>query len=728
LKTRTVWWPAALIPVFALVAFAPGIRNGYVDWDDIFYIRDNSLLTSLDGLWRIWSTFDAPQYYPLTFTSFWLEYRLWGTWPAGYFVTNLLLHAVNSLLVFRLARALGAGRGAAWVVGALFAVHPLQVASVAWLAQRKNVLGGLFFFLSFLAYVRYCRQGGMRFYVASVLAFAAALLSKTAAVTLPASLVLFEWLLLKRRGGRPLGRVAPMLLIALALGVVTIIVERAGSPATIGVQPQPLAAAAAVWAYLGKVLWPAALVALYPRWHVSATALVWWLPAVALIAAIVAVWHWRRTLGDLPVWGLAHFLVTLLPCLGLVPFGYLIHAPIGDHFLYFALPGLFLAIVCLAERAAAGRRVVYALAGVALLALGAKTWAQVQVWHDGQRLWSYTLAHNPDSALSHNQLGIALAAQDRMTEALAQYREAARLNPRFWIARMNVGIALRDLGRLDEAVEEFRSIVAAAPRDAAAHYNLANALVRQGRSAEAFVEFAEAIRLNPRFAEAYANWGVALVEAGRIEEALPKLEIALRLNPENAVVHFNLGLVLASQGQLPQAVAHYQDAARLQPGNPRIYTNLALALLAQGRPNDAVQALRTALAVEPNDTLAHLNLGGLAAQAGRLPEAEAQFRAVLQIDPNNVEANNNLGVLLVQQGRFADGIPYLSAAVQLMPNHANAHYMLGVALAQLGRSDEAAAEFRRVVELQPDDAEAWEQLARYQPSTSQSTTLPATNP
>ncbi len=726
MRERTTWWPAALIPLLALAAFAPGVHNQYVDWDDIFYIRDNALLVSPDGLWRIWSSFDAPQYYPLTFTSYWLEYRIWGTWPTGYFVTNLLLHALNSLLVFGLARALGAGRGAAWLVGALFALHPVQVASVAWLAQRKNVLCGLFFFLAFLAYVRFCRRGGTAFYIGTVLAFAAALLSKTAAVTLPASLVLFEWLLLKRRGWGPLRRAVPLILIALALGVVTILVERAGSPATVGVHPQPLAAAAAVWAYCGKVVWPATLVALYPRWSVSTTAIVWWLPAIVLVGAVVAVWRWRHTLGDLPVWGLAHFLVTLLPCLGIVPFGYLLHAPIGDHFLYFALPGFFLAAVCLGERAATwggmpatGRGAVYVLAGVVLVALGAKTWSQVQVWHDAQRLWSDTLAQNPNSALAHNQFGIALAAQNRLADALAQYREAARLNPRFWTARMNVGIALRDLGRLDEAVEEFRGIVKAAPRDAAAHYNLANALVRRGRSADAFAEFAEAVRLNPRFAEAYANWGVALMKAGQAPEALPRLEAALKLNPQNAVVQFNLGLALASQGQLAQALGHYQAAARLQPKDPRTYTNLGLTLAALGRPAEAVHALQAALALDPNDALAHLNLGGLAAQAGRVPEAEAQFRAALALDPANVEANNNLGALLIQEGRLDEGIALSTEAVRLKPDHANAHYMLGVALAAKGRYAEAVEHLRRAGELQPGDVEALEQLAAAQVALGQ---------
>jgi tetratricopeptide (TPR) repeat protein len=721
MATVARWWPAAVIPLLALVAMSPGVRNGFVHWDDVPYIRENPLLTRPDGLWRIWFTFDAPQYYPLTFTSYWAEYQLWGPWPTGYFVSNLLLHAANSLLVFLVARTLGAGQRTAWLVGALFAVHPIQVSSVAWLAQRKNTLCGTFFFLTMLLYLRYCRGGGTAHYVASLLTFVAALLSKTAAVTLPVSLVLAEWLVLKRRGWAPARRVLPMLLLALGLGIVTVVFERAVSPAVVGVAPRPLAASAAVWAYVGKVLWPATLLALYPQWHVSATAIAWWLPTIGLMAAIVGAWQARQWLGALPVWGLAHFLVTLLPTLGLVPFGYLLSAPIGDHFVYLALPGLLLALLGLVERLvgrwrnrAAWTPAVGAISAAILLTLGAKTWQQVQIWHDGVRLWSHTLAHNPDCSLAHNNLGVALAGRGRVDEALSSYRESARLNPKFWTARTNIGIALCTLGRLDEAVAEFRGMVEDAPRDAVAHFNLANTLVRKGQREEAFTEYAQAVRLNPTFSDAYASWGVALVEAGSTQEAINRLRTALSLDPEDALAHFNLGIVLAGQGRYEDAAAHYREALRIQPGSSLVYTNLGLALAAQGRWSEAVGCFRTALELDPRDALAHLNLGAAAAQAGRPQEAEAHFRATLEVEPENVEANHNLGVLFAQQGRYEEAIPYLSEALRLRPDHANAHYMLGVALAGQGRLEEALPHLVRSVELRPTDREALERLAATQ--------------
>ncbi|MCH8224440.1 MAG: hypothetical protein IIC97_01085 [Chloroflexi bacterium] len=209
-----IWPPALLIPLFAILAYAIGVSNGYVFWDDGKYIRFNPHMTAPDGLWRIWFTFESPQYYPLTFTSFWLEYRLWGPNATSYFVTNVLLHAANGVLVFAVARALGQSRAVAWLCGCLFAVHPIQVASVAWLAERKNVLSGVFALTSMLLYLRFARRGGARLYAGCLLAYMAALLSKTAVVTVPVSLLLAELLIFRRPLRVALRRVAPMILLA----------------------------------------------------------------------------------------------------------------------------------------------------------------------------------------------------------------------------------------------------------------------------------------------------------------------------------------------------------------------------------------------------------------------------------------------------------------------------------------------------------------------------------
>ncbi len=711
------WWPAAALPLLALAAFVPGLGNGFVHWDDVPYILENPLLRDFGGLARIWQPLGGtPQYYPLTFTSYWMEYQLWGAWATGYFAVNVLLHAANSLLVFYVARAVGAGRGAAWLVAALFAVHPVQVASVAWLAQRKNTLAGVFYFSTILIYLRYCRRGELALYLAALLLFACALLSKTMTLPLPLSLILAERLLLGRRGAGPWLRAAPFLLLALGVGFITVLAERALAPVTAHIPPQPLLAGAAVWAYLAKIAWPATLLALYPRWTISAANPLWWLPLSALVAAVLAVWFWRQRLRPAPTWGLAHFLLALLPTLGFLPFGYLLSAPYADHFLYFSLPGLFLAVVVLAGRIVArggqGARVAAIGVGAAVLAaLLVRTWWQVPIWHDGVRLWSHTLAHNPTAPPAHNNLGIALGRRGELAAALASYQRAADLDRHFWLARSNVAFALRDLGRTDESLAAFRGIVADAPNDANARFNLACMLVRCGRPDEAFAEFAAAVRIDPHFTQAYTNWGVALLENGRPDEAVERLTTALRLDPADSLAHFNLALALAARGDLAGAVAHYERAAALQPANSQIRTNLGLMLAGLGRIPEAVENLEAALALDPDDVLAHVNLGALAVHLRQPERAERHFRAALERAPENVEALNNLGTLLAQRGRWSDARPCLERAVQLAPDHANAHFMLGAVLLALDQPADARAQLERAVTLQPDDAEAHERLA-----------------
>lgn len=725
-SARRLWWPAALIPLLACIVFAPGLGNGFVHWDDYEYIGRNPLLVRPDGLVRIWTGFETPQYYPLTFSTFWLEFRLWGVWPGGYYLVNVLLHAANALLVFLLMRSVGAERGTAWLVGALFAVHPLQVGSVAWLPERKNVLAMFWALLAALAYLRNARTREPGYYAAAIGAFALALLSKTAVVTLPLSLMAAEWLVLGKRGWRPFVRSLPLLALAGAAGLITIMVERRGAPVTAELGPQPLVAAAALWAYIGKVLWPATLLPLYPEWDTAAGGSAWWLPAFALVVVAAAVWRSRGALGELPVWGLAHFVALLLPSLGLIPFGFLLKSPIGDQLVYFALPGLVLALVCWGASlgrallsAGLRRPLAYAVGGALLFALGAKTVAQVQLWHDGERLWSHQLAHDPRCTLAWNNLGAAQGAAGKLAEALRSHRNAVMLAPNSPMTRVNLGITLRKLGRLDEAVDQFRALTASAPRDPAAWFNLGWTLALIGRNEDACAAYAEAVRLNPRYVEAYVNWGMALAAAGDAQGALAKLETARDIDPRDPTVPFNQGIVWAALNRPERAVMWYREALALEPGSAQIYTNLGLAHAALGQRDEAVAALHAALERDPRNELALLNLGALAAQARRPREAEQHFRAALAVRPESVAANSNLGTLLAQQGRHAEALPYLTQAVRLEPGHANAHFMLGLALLALGRPQEAVEHLARATELRPDDAEAFERLAAAHVATSQ---------
>lgn len=536
-RARVPWMLLGL----TAIAFAPGLWNGYTLWDDADYIRSNPLLRSLDGLRAIWLTFDAPQYYPLTFTSYWIEYQIWGDWATGYFMVNVALHAGTTLLLWRFLDELRINPTAALIAAGLFAVHPLQAGTVAWLAERKNTLCGVFTMLTLLLYARTARGKGA--YWSCVGAFAAALLSKTAVVTLPLSLLALDRLVLRAPWRAALGRVAPLILLAALLGGVTLARERLGAPQVVGQGMNPLGAAAAFWIYVSNVLAPLSLPALYPQWRVDAGDLRWWAPLGGLLAATGLACALRARIDRAALWGLAHFALLLAPGSGLLPFGFVTISPVGDYLVYFGLPGLLLALVLIARRAFARFRAPSAGPAPtlrlwpALVVAGAcipLTWGQVRMWRDGETLWRTTLLLVPESCVAHVNLGSALAEQGRLSEALESFQRALAHDSQSLPARHNVAAALRDLGRLAEAEPIARTLTRDFPAHARAHALLGSILARQARWDDALFELEEALRLEPDAAGAHGAVGEALLRTGRPAAAAERFEDMLRRDAGNA--------------------------------------------------------------------------------------------------------------------------------------------------------------------------------------------------
>lgn len=584
---RRGWAPLLLLLGIA-VAYAPGVRNGFVDWDDDVYIRDNAYLRSPDGLRAIWRTRELPQYYPVTFTSHWLEYQLWGEHAAGYYVVNVVLHAVTALLSLTLFRALGAGPWAAWLAAAIFALHPMQVGTVAWLAERKNLLAGLFSVIALLVYARHRQTGRWHWYGLTLTAFALAVLSKSVALaTLPSMWFMDRWAL-GRRGWGGVVRLVPAAAVAVLPVLVT--AEREGALGGAGATAAParlLHAAAALWAYVGKFVLPVTLSPLYAKWNVTLASPVWWAALSGVLAAVVVVVLARRRLGGLVLWGLAHFVIALGPALGLVHFGYLRHAPFADHLAYFALPGAALAVAVGLDRGAGalsprrGWTVRRAVPGVLLLALAAKSFTQVQVWRDPETLWSHVLRHNPRAAPAWVGRGRVAEARGDLAGALACFQEAVEYDPDNFHARSNLCVALARSGRLVEAV-------------------------RHG---------AVAVELNPQSVEARTNLASALLDAGRLDEARAHATRALELVPQDPIAHLTLGTILAAGGDVSRAVEHFQTAVRLDPRNALAHLRLAQGFAEQGRLEAALAACRHAVALQPDHSEARRLLTALEAAA-----------------------------------------------------------------------------------------------------------------
>lgn len=562
-----LWASVALLAV-VLLAYAPWTPRTFAGFDDASYIRDNPHLRSVDGLRRIWFTLESEQYYPLTFTSYWVEYHLWGAWANGYYFTNVLLHVCSTVLVLQLARRLGLGWAAATFAAAIFALHPIQVASVAWLAERKNVLSGVLALAAANLYLLSGKSGRRLTYLACLGFFAGGLLAKTAIMTLAASLPLADVLLLRLGWRRAALRGLPMLALAGTAAFITIIVEH--SSPTFAVEPalRPLAAAGALWFYISKIVWPWPLLAFYALWTVDAHIWSWWAALAATILVGGGALLLRKRMGGLLTWGVAHFVLTLLPVLGLIPFGYLELAPVADHFVYLALLGLALPAARGLELAIAPASTRARNVGNAGMVAICLTWAvlthrQAATWAEPLRLFSQVLEHNPTCGPAHQNMGFLRFHRGEYEAAVMHYGQFVAAFPKISSARSDLGAALMELGRMPEAIAQLQAVCDLNKADGLARLNLGTALARSGRMSEAEREFAAGVALAPGQTRGRMNWAIALNELGRRQEAEEQFRAALRLAPNDSLIASSFADALAGWGRRAEALTQAQTALAL---------------------------------------------------------------------------------------------------------------------------------------------------------------------
>jgi Tfp pilus assembly protein PilF len=567
-----------LLCVFA--AYLPVLHNGFI-WDDDHHVTHNRTLRSLHGLSRIWFDLGAvPQYYPLVHSSFWLEYRLWGLQPLGYHLTNVLLHGLcASLLWLVLGRLAVPG---AWFAGLIFGLHPVQVESVAWITERKNVLSGALFLLSLLAYLRFdaldtqprpaCARPGS-WYALSLGLFVAALLSKTVACSLPAVILLLAWWKRGAIRAADLRALAPFFGAGLALAGVTLVMERvhvgaAGEDWTLGLVERGLVASRALWFYAGKLVWPAALTFVYPRWTIDASSLAAWAFPLAAAACLVVAGALRERIGRGPLVALLIFAGVLLPALGFFDVYPMRYSFVADHFQYQAAAAP-IALICAATTSALRRRgrpgawLLVALAVALAPLLAGATFRRSAVYRDSETLWRDTLRKNPDAWIAHNNLAAELIGRDADKQAVEHVLATLRLKPDHSNAHVQLGVVLSRQGRGAEAEQAFREALRLDPRNLAAYQNLATLALERGdagaaiellrraieadrtatvprlalarifeqlkRPAEAEQQYRAVLQADPDHLDALRRYGMFLVEQGRYEEAVPFRRRALQL-------------------------------------------------------------------------------------------------------------------------------------------------------------------------------------------------------
>ncbi len=660
--------------------FAQACGFEFLSYDDPGYVTENvRVQTGLtpDNVCWAFTTLTFCNWLPLTWLSHMLDCQLFGLNPAGHHLTNILFHLANTLVLFGV---LGAMTGRPWrsaFAAALFAVHPLHVESVAWIAERKDVLSTLFWLLTMGAYGAYIRHPSTGRYAAALGLFALGLLAKSMLITLPCVLFLLNYWPLKRLDDslaarripwRVLGELGPFFALAAASCIVTILAQ--GHASAIKALPLRIRVENALVSYatyIGKMFWPTRLAVFYPHrvstfplWQVAGALMV--LVGVTALAAVL----WRR---PYILVGWLWYLGTLVPVIGFIQIG---GQAMADRYTYVPMIGLFVAAAWglgdMVERRRLGRVVAPLGAAAILLPLTVLAWIQTGYWRNSETLFRRALAVTSDNV----------------------------------VARNGLGTALRRAGRLDEAIEHFSAAIAIpGPFRVHPHMNLGYTFAEKGQFDEAAALFAEVIRHQPAYEEAHIFLAMVRADQGGIDEAIGQYAQTLALNPDNAAARQGLDTLLEAQ----RGSARKPDYAMAHNALGRAFYNI-------GQFDLAVRHFMEALRIDPAQSAAHNGVGVVLAGQGRLDEAAWHFAQALAAQPGDADALTNLGSVLATQGNHSEAIARFTAALHINPNHVSAHYNLARALAETGQPDEAAVHYEAVLRLKPDHAPAREELER----------------
>jgi tetratricopeptide (TPR) repeat protein len=637
----------------------------FINLDDDVYITDNWHIKgglTLEGVTWAFKSIHAGHWHPLTWLSHMLDCQIYGLKPSGHHLTNLVFHVASTLLLFLVLRRMTGALWRSWFVAALFALHPLRVESVAWVAERKDVLSAFFWMLTMWAYVRYIERPKLHQYLLTLLFFALGLMSKPMVVTLPFVLLLLDYWPLGRFRFPPSGRnpkspgskpkntgdqistilrlireKAPFFLLSAASSILTFFAaQKTGATASLEFYPLETRIVNALVSYVGyilKVIWPSHLAVFYPY----PTAFPLWKVAGAVLLLSFLTFLAIRTGRKHPYLAVGWFwyLGMLVPVIGLVQAGV---QAMADRFTYVPLIGLFIMITWSVVDILAGwryRRVVLPIsAGLLLSLLMIATKLQVKYWRNDVVLFEHSLAVTSNNFIIHDTLGVSLMRQGRLQEAIAHYTEALRIAPDFAKSHYNLGVALERQGRIQEATDRYAEALRIEPNLVEAHNNLGVLLASQGKVQEAATHYTEALRIKTDYADAHYNLGIALAEQGKIQEATVHYTEALRIAPDFAEAHYNLGVVLLSRGKTQEAILHYAEALRIKPDYVKAHNNLGIALTQQGKIQEAVTHFAEAVRLQSDFAEAHINLGLAYLMIGDKVSAVKEYKVLEKLNPD----------------------------------------------------------------------------------------------
>ncbi len=559
---------AALLVVAVFLVYLPAWQGGFL-WDDDNHLLNNPVLKP-GGLAKAWVPGSYLNYWPVTYSVYWLEFTIWGLEPLGFHLVNIAVHALSALLLWRILVQLRVP--GAMFAAALFAMHPVNVESVAWIAQLKGILALVLGLVSVLIFLSYEKLGGGWRWALSIAAFWLSTLAKGTLITLPVVLLACAWWQRGRIQMRDLLRVLPFVLIGAGMaGVEVWSQHRVGTDAvapSYSLLTRTAVAGGAVWFYLGKLLWPLDLCMFYPAWPVDRRDAMSYLPCLLLALVLGLAWWWRRSAwGRAIVMLIVGYVGLLLPALGFAKFYFMRYSLVADHYQYAAM---IVPCAVLAGAAATLLRLWHVpsfwqrLLGLVLLAvLALLAWRQSRMYADPQTLYRTTIEQNPNCWMAYNNLGQILAAGGEVNEAIADYQSAMQIKPDFAEAHINLGLVMAGRGQIDEAIGQYRKALEIDPNSIEARNDLGITLAGRGKFDEALAQFRRALEVNPDCLETRFNLGVTLASRGRFDEAIAEYRKALEIDPDDVQVCYNLGLALAGQGRYDDAIKQYQKVINL---------------------------------------------------------------------------------------------------------------------------------------------------------------------
>jgi protein O-mannosyl-transferase len=617
-------------------------NHSFTNYDDNLYITENPIVQkglTPQGIAWAFTTGHTANWHPLTWISHMIDCGVFGNNPGAHHLVNVVFHIANTLLLFLILLAMTGGMWKSAFVAALFALHPMHVESVAWAAERKDVLSAFFWMLTMLAYFRYVKLGGTGRYTLVVLCFVLGLLSKPMVVSLPLVLFLLDFWPLNRIGlgqtSESIPRVSlrkaiieklPLLALTLASCVVTMIVQaRGGAMGALTEYTPHIRISNAVLSYgnyIWKMVFPTGLAVLYPFPKVIILLKVAGVFLLLALVTILAIKASRRRPYLLTGW--LWYGITLFPVIGIVQVG--IQA-MANRYSYLPFIGLFIVLVWgISELWQKANKTLFVLGCSAVLAvLTAVTYRQVGFWKDSISLFEHDLAVTVNNQVAFNNYGTALVNKGQTERAKKCFILAIRIDSSYGAAYNNLANTLLESGRKDEAISNYRKAIVKDPanelirlnfektligtqEEAVVRYNLGNALMEKGRPDDAIGHYKEALRINPYFVKAYDNFGIALASKGRLDEAIATFNKALAINPYDADVHNNVGNALADLGRLDEAIGHCKEALEIKPGFSEAHNNLGTALAKKGKYDEAIKHFEEAVRIQPDFGRARMNL------------------------------------------------------------------------------------------------------------------------